>query len=122
MHPRGVALINAVTIVAEVGDFSRFGNPRQLMAYLGLVPSEHSGGSAVRTGGITKAGGEAVRSHEPDCRHRALGLKLTILEDREALARIRHRLTPRQIGGERLEVVRRRCRTKAARGSSRPRW
>jgi transposase len=35
----GVALINAVTIVAEVGDFSRFGNPRQLMAYLGLVPS-----------------------------------------------------------------------------------
>jgi transposase len=38
---RGVALIDAVTIVAEVGDFSRFGNPRQLMAYLGLVPSEH---------------------------------------------------------------------------------
>jgi transposase len=53
---RGVALINAVTIVAEVGDFSRFGNPRQLMAYLGLVPSEHSSGSTVRRGGITKAG------------------------------------------------------------------
>jgi transposase len=53
---RGVALINAVTIVAEVGDFSRFGNPRQLMAYLGLVPSEHSSGGAVRRGGITKAG------------------------------------------------------------------
>jgi transposase len=34
---RGVALINAVTIVAEVGDFARFGNARQLMAYLGLV-------------------------------------------------------------------------------------
>jgi hypothetical protein len=43
-------------IVAEVGDFSRFGNPRQLMAYLGLVRSEHSSGSAVRRGGITKAG------------------------------------------------------------------
>jgi len=43
-------LINAVTIVAEVGDFSRFGNPRQLMAYLGLAPSGHSSGSAVRRG------------------------------------------------------------------------
>jgi transposase len=37
---RGVALIVAVTVVAEVGDFSRFASPRQLMAYLGLVPSE----------------------------------------------------------------------------------
>jgi transposase len=51
---RGVALVNAVTIVAEVGDFSRFGNPRQLMAYLGLGPSEHSSGGAVRRCGITK--------------------------------------------------------------------
>ena len=39
---RGVALIVAVTVVAEVGDFRRFDNPRQLMAYLGLVPREHS--------------------------------------------------------------------------------
>ena len=53
---RGVALIVAVTVVAEVGDFRRFANPRQLMAYLGLVPSEHSCGSSVRRGGITKAG------------------------------------------------------------------
>jgi transposase len=60
---RGVALINAVTIVAEVGDFSRFDNPRQLMAYLGLVPSEQSSGGAVRRGGITKAGnGQARRA------------------------------------------------------------
>jgi transposase len=48
---RGVALINAVTIVAEVGDFARFGNARQLMAYLGLVPWEHSSGIRVRRGG-----------------------------------------------------------------------
>jgi transposase len=41
---RGVALVVAVTVVAEVGDFRRFANPRQLMAYLGLVPSEHSSG------------------------------------------------------------------------------
>ena len=59
---RGVALIVAVTLVAEAGDLSRFDNPRQLMAYLGLVPSEHSSGQSLRRGGITKAGnGEARR-------------------------------------------------------------
>ena len=58
---RGVALINAVTVVAEVGDFSRFGNPRQLMAYLGLVPSEHSSGARLRRCGITKAGNAHAR-------------------------------------------------------------
>jgi len=34
---RGIALINAVTLVAEIGDFTRFANPRQLMAYVGLA-------------------------------------------------------------------------------------
>ena len=58
---RGVALINAITVVAEVGDFQRFGNPRQLMAYLGLVPSEHSSGSSIRRGEITKAGNFLAR-------------------------------------------------------------
>jgi len=58
---RGVALVVAVTVVAEVGDFRRFANPRQLMAYLGLVPSEHSSGSSVRRGGITKAGNVLAR-------------------------------------------------------------
>ena len=59
---RGVALIVAVTLVAEVGDLTRFDNPRQLMAYVGLVPSEHSSGPGIRRGGITKAGnGEARR-------------------------------------------------------------
>ncbi len=59
---RGVALIVAVTLVAEVGDLTRFDNPRQLMAYVGLVPSEHSSGPSIRRGGITKAGnGEARR-------------------------------------------------------------
>jgi transposase len=58
---RGVALIVAVTVVAEVGDFSRFATPRQLMAYLGLVPSEHSSGAYVRRGGITKAGNAHAR-------------------------------------------------------------
>ncbi|CAL4868137.1 IS110 family transposase ISPye17 [Asticcacaulis sp. MM231] len=58
---RGVAFIVAVTVVAEVGDFSRFNNPRQLMAYLGLVPSEHSSGTTVRRGSITKAGNALAR-------------------------------------------------------------
>jgi transposase len=58
---RGVALVVAVTIVAEVGDFRRFAKARQLMAYLGLVPSEHSSGSSVRRGGITKAGNVLAR-------------------------------------------------------------
>jgi transposase len=58
---RGVALIVAVTVVAEVGDFRRFANARQLMACLGLVPSEHSSGSSTRRGGITKAGNVLAR-------------------------------------------------------------
>ena len=58
---RGMALVNAATLIAELGDLSRFANPRQLMAYLGLVPSEHSSGTSVRRGGITKAGNSAAR-------------------------------------------------------------
>jgi transposase len=58
---RGVAFVVANTVVAEVGDFRRFVHPRQLMAYLGLVPSEHSSGSSVRRGGITKAGNALAR-------------------------------------------------------------
>jgi len=58
---RGVAQIVAVTVVAEVGDFRRFTNARQLMAYLGLVPSEHSSGGSTRRGGITKAGNVLAR-------------------------------------------------------------
>src|SRR6202023_3360898 len=58
---RGIALVNAASLIAELGDLSRFANPRQLMAYLGLVPSEHSSGASVKRGGITKAGNAAAR-------------------------------------------------------------
>ncbi len=58
---RGVALLAAVTLVAEIGDFRRFANPRQLMAYLGLVPSERSSGKKVTRGRITKAGNGHAR-------------------------------------------------------------
>jgi transposase len=58
---RGIALVNAATLVAELGDITRFANPRHLMAYLGLVPSEQSSGQNRRQGGITKAGNGAAR-------------------------------------------------------------
>lgn len=58
---RGVDLIVAVTFVTEVGDLRRFESPRQLMGYLGLVPSERSTGATIKRGGITKAGNGRVR-------------------------------------------------------------
>lgn len=58
---RGVSLIVATTVVAEIGDMNRFQNPKQLMAYLGLIPSEHSSGKTVRRGSITKTGNGHVR-------------------------------------------------------------
>jgi len=58
---RGVALVSAVTAVAEVGQFSRFSTPRQLMAYSGLVPRERSSATAIRRGGITKTGNAHLR-------------------------------------------------------------
>src|SRR4051812_50107074 len=58
---RGVALLTAVTFVAEIGDVRRFETPRQLMAYLGLVPAEHSTGDRVGRGSITKAGNTRAR-------------------------------------------------------------
>jgi len=48
-------------LIAEVGEFSRFRSPRQLMAYAGLVPREYSSGSRRRQGGITKTGNAHLR-------------------------------------------------------------
>jgi transposase len=58
---RGVQLIAAVTLAAEIQDFWRFASPRQLMAYLGLVPGEHSSGPRRRLAAITKAGNSPAR-------------------------------------------------------------
>jgi transposase len=58
---RGVATVTAVTVVAEVGDLTRFTNPRQLMAYGGLVPRERTSGAHRRQGGITKTGNAHLR-------------------------------------------------------------
>ena len=58
---RGVDLVTAVVLAAEIGDFKRFRTPKQLMAYLGLVPSEHSSGGTRRQGGITRTGNRHAR-------------------------------------------------------------
>jgi transposase len=61
MALRGIKLITAMTVMAELGDITRFDSPPQLMAYLGLVPSEYSSGKSTRRGGITKTGNGHVR-------------------------------------------------------------
>lgn len=58
---RGVSFVTAVGLVAEIGDIRRFTHPRELMAFLGLIPSEHSSGPTHRRGGITKAGNPHAR-------------------------------------------------------------
>jgi len=58
---RGVSFIVAVTVVAEVGDLTRFDTPRQLAAYLGLTPSEYTTSGKRRLGGITKTGNTYAR-------------------------------------------------------------
>jgi transposase len=58
---RGVQFLVAITVVAELGDLTRFDNPRQLAAFVGLIPSEYSSGGSRRQGGITKAGNGRAR-------------------------------------------------------------
>ena len=58
---RGLDAIAAITLVTELGDLTRFGSPRELMAFLGLVPSESSTGRRRRLGGITKCGNAHAR-------------------------------------------------------------
>jgi transposase len=58
---RGVDKLAAIVLLAELGDISRFESPRQLMGFLGLVPSEHSSGSRRRQGGITLTGNGHAR-------------------------------------------------------------
>jgi transposase len=61
MSLRGVALLNAATLIAELGDLHRFTRPQELMSYLGLVPSEHTSGGDRQQGGLTKMGNGYAR-------------------------------------------------------------
>lgn len=58
---RGVQFLAAVTLIAELGDLTRFETPRPLMSYLGLVPGEHSSGERRRQGSLTKTGNSHAR-------------------------------------------------------------
>ena len=58
---RGVSLLTAATVTAEIGPMDRFTKATEVMAYVGLVPSEHSSGSSIKRGGITKAGNGYAR-------------------------------------------------------------
>ena len=61
MGCKGFQEIAAITIISELGDLRRFSNPRKLMSFLGLVPSEHSSGGKRRQGAITKGGNSHAR-------------------------------------------------------------
>lgn len=61
MAMRGIDLVSAMGLIAELGDLTRFARPTQLMAYLGLVPSAYDSGQTQRRGGITKAGNSHAR-------------------------------------------------------------
>jgi len=67
MAMRGIDMISASGFLAEIGDLSRFRSPRELMAYLGLVPSEHSTGDKVKRGPITKTGNRRARRILVEC-------------------------------------------------------
>ena len=103
---RGVAKMTAITIVAEVGQLSRFPKARQLMGYSGAVASEHSSGERTSRGGITKTGNAHLRrvlveaawsqrfapSLTRRLRERQEGLSAEVLE---IAAKARHRLSAR---------------------------
>jgi transposase len=63
---RGIGVLTAMIILSEVIDFSRFSNARELMAHLGMVPSEYSSGQSIRKGSLTKCGNKRVRSANRD--------------------------------------------------------
>jgi transposase len=67
MALRGLDLVSATILLSEIGDLSRFATARELMGYLGLVPSEHSTGDRVKRSGITKAGNARARRILVEC-------------------------------------------------------
>lgn len=58
---KGISTLTAMVLIAEITDFRRFKSPRALMAFLGLIPSEHSSGDKQQGGGITKTGNRRCR-------------------------------------------------------------
>lgn len=84
---RGVQQVTATTLVCELGTLRRFASPRQVMAYAGLVPREHSSGSGTRRGAITKTGNAHLRRVLVEAswayRHRPSSVSLALKARRE---------------------------------------
>ena len=88
---RGIAQISAVSIMAEIGELSRFEHPRQLMGYSGAVSREHSSGERINRGPISKAGNAHLRRIAVEAawayRHRpAVGKTLAVRQRRSSAA------------------------------------
>ena len=64
---RGVDWLAGMTLLAELGDLTRFDSPRELMGFVGLTSSEHTSGPRRRQGAITKAGNEEARRLLVEC-------------------------------------------------------
>jgi transposase len=64
---KGIGTLSAMLLITEITDFRRFPNPRALMAFLGLIPSENSSGDNIKGGPITKTGNARCRSQLIEC-------------------------------------------------------
>jgi transposase len=115
---RGIAKLSAVTLAVEIGSFSRFGSAKQLMAYCGVVPSEHSSGGTRRQGAITKTGNAHVRrvlfEASWGCRHRP-NLGRTLKERQRGLS-----TAITEVAWKAQHRLHRRYLTLAARGKPNP--
>ena len=113
---RGVRETTAMGVITEVVDFKRFAKPRELMAYLGLIPSERSSGEERRQSGITKTGNKRVRRLLVEAswhyRHRPRVGKRTTGEMEEAWM-IAHKAQRRLYVKYWRMVNRGKCKTKA---------
>jgi transposase len=121
MGLRGYQTVAAMITVSEIGDIHRFAHPRQLMAYLGLVPSESSSGGSRAQGSITKCGNGHLRWIFNECaQHYRLPPKVSsqLSERQEHIAK-EHRRSVQEISWRCQNRLYERGRKLAARGKTR---
>jgi transposase len=93
---RGIGVLTAMILITEIIDFKRFRDPRELMAYLGMVPSEYSSGSTVKKGSITKCGNKRARRALVEAAHHSRHKPVITITMKNDLQKIREhlRMTP----------------------------
>jgi transposase len=121
MGLRGYQVVAAMIVVSEIGDIHRFAHPRQLMAYLGLVPSENSSGETRKQGSITKAGNGHLRWIMNECaQHYRLPPKVSReLSLRQQAIPSEHRRTVQEISWRAQNRLYEKGRKLSARGKMR---